>query len=265
MTETIDLQERREELALAVLEGEKGAKAELQKVEKEIEERQREAERASLAETARRKREQRLAEEEALRKQEEAKQEYLRLLGERIQASEGIEGLLNNMMAALERHKQLGVDADQAAARWGRPGKHLRDPAPTIAMIHDFFGSIYPNDFIRRSGRRVRSVAERERRILEAVKHPRATEPAPAKAPPREEEPKTFIFSPLNTCIEVETDRFLCFDDAATRARKIAEAEASNRAVFGGGRQHEVTGYQADKLKLQGFGQFLTRINEKGE
>jgi hypothetical protein len=251
-----ELLEQRQALALDVQLHVNGASEKLRSVEEQIQQRQREQELAVLAEVERRKRDQRAAQEEAERKQQQAKEEYLSLLEERVHAAEAIEWMLTDLTAAMTKHRDLGLAAYRASARWGMPNSALRSPETSaVQAVHDHLGATYPDDFIRRRTKRVSLVAQ-ERARLDALKDP-SRKPAPARAE-KGEEPKTFRFAPMKTVVETSEGVFSAFDDSSIKDARAKEAEAEGRAVFVGGHLHEVTAYQADRLKLQGFAEFVS-------
>ena len=262
--ETIeDLQLKRQELAFEVQAGTKGAAEKLRKVEDKIAAHERDSELSVLAESERRRRDQVAAQQKAEREQAEAKAEYLRLLEKRVEGSERIEKLLAELTAALLEHRDLGTAAFQASAKWGEPNMKLRSPDSAVGMVHDYLGTVFPDDFIRKISKK-RSLAEMERARLETLKHPERSEPRKAKAV-TPEEPAAFVFAPVRTVVEIEDGHFSAFDDPGTRDKHLADAHSAGRSVFVGGHQHNVSAFIADKLKVNGFAEFIRPITEGNE
>ena len=255
-----DLEGELRAIAPEVLSGDAKAVAKRWELQAQIQTTRDEIRLRDMANQEERRREDEAAQADALAKQEEAKQEYLRLFEERIEVNRQIEKQLAGTVELLRKHKDLGDRASAASNRWGQPDNRLRRPEALVNLIHDYFGQIWPDDFVRRSSN-IRSLAETESRRLEAMKHP-ARKVAPAKAV-KPEEPKTFTFSPVRTVVEVEEGRFTAHDDPKVRDALAQEAESKGRAVFVGGHVHPVTAFQADRLRLQGFAQFVTR--DEGE
>ena len=261
--ETLEqLQQRRQELALDVQLRTKGATEELRKVEDKIAEHRRKEELRQLAEAEKRRRDEKAAQAEALAKQEEAKQAYLQLFEQRIEVNRQIEKQLDEVVQLLVTHKELGDMAFTASAKWGQPDQRLRRPEALVNMLHDYLGQVFPDDFVRRTSH-IRSLAEAEAQRLEAMKHPNR-KVAPAKVV-KAEEPKTHIFSPVRTVVEIEEGRFTAPDDPKVRDEMAALAETNKRSVFVGGHQHPVTAYQADRLRLQGFSDYVRPKGEANE
>ena len=261
-SKVIDLLEERENLSLAVIEGDKGAKAKLEAVEKKIEEAKRERERFTLAETAKRRRAEAEAQAKALADQEEAKARYTESLEALLKLSLKIEGQLEKLVESMKEHKKLSDKAFSDSATWGQPDHKLRRSDAVVNAIHDHFGSVWPDDFIRRVSK-IRSLSEPHEKRLAGVKNPNR-KPALARATITPE-PKTHLFSPVRTVVEIARGTFTAHDDPSVRDALSEDASKNGRGVFVGGHQHEVTAFQADRLRLQGFGEFISPIDTEGD
>lgn len=252
-----ELEAKRPPLALKALRGDEKAREKLREVDKRIADLRTEEELALLAEEERLRQERKKAEEKALADQEKAKQEYLSAFEDVLALSIRIECQLADLVDSLRERKTLVSKAYRASTVWGVPDTRIRRPEGAVNLVHDFLGKVFPDDFVRRTSK-IRLLSDSERARLEAVKNP-DRKVAPAKAPKEAEEPKLFLFSPVRTTIEVSEGRFVAHDDPAIRDERAREAEAAGRSVFVGGHVYPVTAFQADRLRNQGLGEFVTK------
>ena len=252
-----ELEAKRPPLALKALRGDEKAREKLREVDKRIADLRTEEELAVLAEEERLRQERKKAEEKALADQEKAKQDYLSAFEEVLRMSLKIECQLADLVDSLRERKDLVSKAYRASTVWGVPDTRIKRPEGVVNLVHDFLGKVFPDDFVRRTSK-IRLLSDSERARLEAVKNPdRKVEPR--RAPKEEEGPKLFLFSPVRTMVEVSEGTFAAFDDPKVRDERAIEAEQQGRSIFVGGHVHPITAFQADRLRNQGLGEYVTK------